>query len=480
MSWEMIMGIEVHVELATKTKAFCSCTTQFGGDPNTHCCPICTGMPGTLPVLNEKVLEFAIKSGLALNCSITQYNKFDRKNYFYPDLPKAYQISQLYLPFARNGHIDITTKSGVKKTIRIHEIHMEEDAGKLTHIAEKNISYADYNRCGVPLLEIVSEPDFRSSEEVIAYLEKLKSTFEYLGISDCKMQEGSMRADVNLSVRKVGDERFGTRTEMKNIGSFKAIEKAIEYEAKRQIEALENGGEIVQETRRWDETMGKSISMRSKENAQDYRYFPEPDIPPVSISDEMIKEIEDSLPEMAEAKKERYMTDYSLSEYDANILTGNKILANLFEDTVALCNEPKEVANWILGQVLYLASNKNMEYEEIKISPKVFADFITVLTKGTVNRKTGRDIFELVFEADESFDVNKYIADNNLAMVNDDGAMAETVKQVILANPASIEDFKAGKTRVVGFLIGQCMKALKGKGNPETISKLVNEELGKL
>ena len=480
MSWEIIMGIEVHVELSTKTKAFCSCTTQFGGDSNTHCCPICTGMPGTLPVLNKKVLEFAIKSGLALNCSITQYNKFDRKNYFYPDLPKAYQISQLYLPFARNGKLDITTKSGETKTIGIHEIHMEEDAGKLTHVAEKGISYADYNRCGVPLLEIVSEPDFRSSDEVIAYLEKLKSIFEYLEISDCKMQEGSMRADVNLSVRKVGDTKFGTRTEMKNIGSFKAIEKAIEYESKRQIEAIENGEEIIQETRRWDEALGKSISMRSKENAQDYRYFPEPDIPPILISDEMIEEIKNNLPEMAQTKKERYTTEFGLSDYDANIITSNKTLATLFEETVSLCNEPKEVANWILGQVLYLASDKNLEYEEIKISPKVFADFVKVIVKGTVNRKTGRDIFEIVFDADETFDVNKYITENNLAMVNDDGAALEVVKQVILENPQSVEDFKAGKTRVVGFLIGQCMKALKGKGNPETLSKLVNEELGKL
>ena len=480
MSWEIIMGIEVHVELNTKTKAFCSCTTQFGGDPNTHCCPICTGMPGALPVLNEKVLESAIKSGLALNCQITQYNKFDRKNYFYPDLPKAYQISQLYLPFARNGKLDITTKSGDKKTIGIHEIHMEEDAGKLNHVAERGISMADYNRCGVPLLEIVSEPDFRSSEEVIAYLEKLKSTFEYLEISDCKIQEGSMRADVNLSVRRVGDTKFGTRTEMKNIGSFKAIEKAIEYESKRQIMAIENGEEIIQETRRWDETMGKSISMRSKENAQDYRYFPEPDIPPILISDKMIEEIRSSLPEMAETKKERYINEYGLSDYDSNILTSNKILANLFEETVSFCHEPKEVANWILGQVLYLASNKNMEYEDIKIRPEIFAEFVKVIVKGTVNRKTGRDIFEIIFEGDEGFDVNKYISDNNLAMVNDDGAMVEIVKQVIDANPQSVEDFKAGKTKVVGFLIGQCMKALKGKGNPETLNKLVTEELNKI
>ena len=288
MEWEIVMGLEVHVELATKTKIFCSCTTEFGGKPNTHCCPICTGMPGTLPVLNKKVLEYAVRAGLALNCDITRYNKFDRKNYFYPDLPKAYQISQLYLPFARNGHVDLETESGRNVTVRIHEIHMEEDAGKLVHSLFGDKTYPDYNRCGVPLIEIVSEPDFRESEEVIAYLNKLKTTLEYLGISDCKMEEGSMRADVNLSVRKKGSTEFGTRTEMKNINSLKSIERAIAFESKRQIEILENGGEIIQETRRWDENKEKTFSMRSKENANDYRYFPEPDIPPISITEDEI------------------------------------------------------------------------------------------------------------------------------------------------------------------------------------------------
>ena len=480
MNWEMIMGLEVHVELSTKTKIFCSCTTQFGGAPNTHCCPICTGMPGTLPVLNKSVLEYALKAGLALNCDITQYTKFDRKNYFYPDLPKAYQISQLYLPFAQNGHVDITTKSGVKKTIGIHEIHMEEDAGKLIHSPFGDESYPDYNRCGVPLIEIVSEPDFRSAEEAVAYLEKLKLTFEYLRISDCKLQEGSMRADVNLSVRPYGSDKFGTRTEMKNLNSFKGIERAIEYEYKRQVEVLENGGEITQETRRWDDNKGKSYAMRSKENAQDYRYFPEPDIPPISISDEEIENLKKNQPELADAKKARYMESYALSDYDASIITGNKNLADLFENTVKICGEAKETANWILGQVMYLAGDKGMELDDVNISPKVFADFVTLIAKGSVNRKIGRDIFELVFEKGEDFDVNKYVADNNLAIVEDTGEIESVVKKIISENPASIEDYKAGKTRVVGFLIGQCMKALKGKANPSAVSELVNKELAKL
>ena len=302
MAWETVMGLEVHVELATKSKIFCSCTTEFGGEPNTHCCPICTGMPGTLPVVNKQVVNFAMKAGIALNCDITRYNKFDRKNYFYPDLPKAYQISQLYLPICQNGRVPIEIESGVKKDIRIHEIHMEEDAGKLIHDEFNDETKCDYNRCGVPLIEIVSEPDFRSADEVIAYLSKLKSTLEYLGVSDCKMQEGSMRADVNLSVRKVGEEEFGTRTEMKNLNSFKAISKAIAFEAKRQIDLLERGGKVVQETRRWDDNKDKSYAMRSKENAQDYRYFPEPDIPPIDIDDEWFNSIESSLPELAPEK----------------------------------------------------------------------------------------------------------------------------------------------------------------------------------
>ncbi len=477
MAWETVIGLEVHVELSTATKIFCGCTTEFGGEPNTHCCPICMGMPGTLPVLNKRVLEYALKAGLALNCEITRYNKFDRKNYFYPDLPKAYQISQLYLPFARDGHIDIDIESG-KKTIRIHEIHMEEDAGKLIHSETGNETYPDYNRCGVPLIEIVTEPDFRSAKEVVAYLDKLKTTLKYLGVSDCKMQEGSLRADVNLSVHRPG-EALGTRTEMKNINSFKAIERAIEYEAKRQIEVLESGGQIIQETRRWDDNQGKSFAMRSKENAQDYRYFPEPDIPPISITDELLERLKAEQPELCEEKKARYMKDFGLSEYDADKLTQDKVFADLFEETTKLCGEPKEVANWMLTQLLYEMNDKAVEIENLIISPRVFAEFINIIVAGKVNKNVGKEVFTHVFADGDNFDVNDYIIKNNLVMIDDASAIGDVVKKVIEENATVVEEYRAGKTKVLGFLVGQCMKRLKGKANPEMINKIMIAELNR-
>lgn len=480
MSWELVMGLEVHVELATKTKIFCSCTTEFGGAPNTHCCPVCTGMPGTLPVLNKKVLEYAVNAGVALNCEITRYNKFDRKNYFYPDLPKAYQISQLYLPFAQNGRVDITTKSGLKKSIRIHEIHMEEDAGKLIHSPFGDATFPDYNRCGVPLIEIVSEPDFRSEEEVVAYLEKLKSTFEYLGISDCKMQEGSMRADVNLSVRPAGSEKFGTRTEMKNLNSFKAIERAINFESKRQIELIEGGGEVVQETRRWDDNKGKSFAMRSKENAQDYRYFPEPDIPPISISDEMINSIKDSQPEFAESKISRYVNDYGIAVADAEIIAGSKYLAKLFEETVAICNNAKEVRYWIISQIMYFLNERGIQTEDIKLCPKKFAQFIDIVSADRINKQTGKTVFEEMFFAEGDFDLEAYIKENQLEQVDDSDAIRQAVLTVFENNPATVEQYKSGMTKVVGFFVGQVMKATRGKAKPDTVNRIVNEELAKL
>ena len=480
MNWEIVMGLEVHVELSTKTKIFCSCTTEFGGSPNTHCCPVCTGMPGTLPVLNRSVLEYAVKAGVALNCDITRYNKFDRKNYFYPDLPKAYQISQLYLPFAQNGWVDITTRSGLKKSIRIHEIHMEEDAGKLIHSPFGDATFPDYNRCGVPLIEIVSEPDFRSAEEVVAYLEKLKSTFEYLGISDCKMQEGSMRADVNLSVRPLGSDKFGTRTEMKNLNSFKAIERAIQFEAKRQIEALEKGEEIIQETRRWDDNKGKGYAMRSKENAQDYRYFPEPDIPPISISVEMVDRIKNEQPEFAEAKVERYVSDFGLAKADAEIIAGSKYLAKLFEETVAITNNAKEARYWIISQILYFMNERGVAAEDIKLSSNNFAKFIEIVAADRINKQIGKTVFEEMFFSDESFDVEDYIKANGLEQVDDCEAIRDAVKLVFEANPNTVEQFKNGQTKVVGFFVGQVMKAMRGKAKPDTVNKIVNEELSKL
>lgn len=480
MKWEVVMGLEVHVELATKTKIFCSCTTEFGGEPNTHCCPVCTGMPGTLPVFNKQVLEYAVRAGLALNCDITRYNKFDRKNYFYPDLPKAYQISQLYLPFAQNGHVDIKTKSGKTSTIRIHEIHMEEDAGKLVHSPYDDSTYLDYNRCGIPLIEIVSEPDFRDAEEVTAYLSKLKSVFEYLGISDCKMEEGSMRADVNLSVRPEGSTEFGTRTEMKNINSLRAIERAIAYETKRQIEVIEDGGKIVQETRRWDDAKGETFAMRSKENAQDYRYFPEPDIPPLSISEEEIQHYIDITPEFADAKAERFMKDFGLSEEDADIISASKNLAGIFEETVKLCGSASEVRFWIMSQILYFVNEKNIAVEDVKVSPEKFAEFVKFITDGKVTRQAGKQVFEAMFFGDDSFDVAAYIKENDLEQVQDTGLIDSTVKAVIEANPKAVEQYKSGGTKIMGFFVGQVMKQLKGKADPGAVNKAVTDALEKL
>lgn len=474
------MGLEVHVELSTKTKIFCSCTTEFGGAPNTHCCPICTGMPGTLPVFNKKVLEYAVKAGVALNCDITRFNKFDRKNYFYPDLPKAYQISQLYLPFARNGSINIETSPGFEKTIRIHEIHMEEDAGKLIHSPLGDATLTDYNRCGVPLIEIVSEPDFRSSQEVIAYLEKLKSTFEYLGISDCKMQEGSMRADVNLSVRPIGTEKYGTRTEMKNINSFKAIERAIAYESARQIKLIESGGEVIQETRRWDDNKGESVSMRSKENAQDYRYFPEPDIPPIIISEEMVDEIKNTQPEFASSKVLRYVNDFGITKADAEIIASSKYIAKIFEETVALCNEPKEVRYWIINQIMYLMNEKGFSPEDIKISSEKFAEFVKIVTSDRINRPTAKTVFEAMFFGTDDFDLEKYIKDNALEQVDDTESIRKAVLDVLNDNPNTVNQYKNGQTKVVGFFVGQVMKAMRGKAKPDTVNKIVAEELAKI
>lgn len=479
MEWEIVMGLEVHVELATKTKIFCSCKTDFGAEPNTQCCPVCTGMPGTLPVLNEKVLEYALKAGLALNCHINLYNKFERKNYFYPDLPKAYQISQLYLPFAQNGYVEVPLKSGETSTIRIHEIHMEEDAGKLVHSDFDYVTYPDYNRCGVPLIEIVSEPDFRETEEVIGYLSKLKSTFEYLGISDCKMEEGSMRADVNLSVRPKGSTEFGTRTEMKNINSFRSIEGAIAYEAKRQISILEKGGTITQETRRWDEAECKTYAMRSKENAQDYRYFPEPDIPPISIEQETLDRYVAEQPEFAPEKAARYVSEFGMAADDAEIITGSKRLADLFEDTVAVCGDPSEVRYWMMTQIMYFMNERGVKVEDIHLSAKKFSEFIAVVKAGRINKQIGKRVFENMFFADDSFDVEKYIKDNNLEQVDDSDLIVKIVEEVIAANPKALAQFKSGEGKVTGFFIGQVMKKLQGKANPAVVQKTLMEILAK-
>jgi len=475
MTWETVIGLETHVELATKTKIFCSCTTEFGGAPNTHCCPVCTGMPGTLPVLNEKVLEFAVKTGLALDGNITRHCKFDRKNYFYPDLPKAYQISQLYLPIVRDGKVSIRLGSGTEKLIRIHELHMEEDAGKLVHDPWLDQTRCDYNRCGVPLIEIVTEPDFRSAEEVMAYLEELRSILQYLGVSDCKMQEGSLRCDVNLSVRPAGSVEFGTRTEMKNLNSFKAITKAIAYESRRQIELIEEGKRVIQETRRWDDNKDATFAMRSKENAQDYRYFPEPDIPPLEISDVYLEEIRTQLPEMAEEKLIRYQAEYDLPLYDAQILTGQKALADFFEACVAQGVDAKQAANWIMGQVLGQLSAKGIDAKDMVLAPSTLVRLITLVKDGKLNRNTAVKVFEAIF--DTNADVDEYIMSHGLEQVNDPGALAAAVKKVFDVNPQSIEDFKAGKGKAFGFLVGQVMREMKGKADPQAVNRAVREKL---
>ena len=472
--YETVIGLEVHVELATKTKIFCGCSTAFGGAPNTHTCPVCTGMPGSLPVLNKQVVEYAMAVGLATNCSITQYCKFDRKNYFYPDNPQNYQISQLYLPICRNGHVDIETPAG-KKQVRIHEIHMEEDAGKLVHDDWEDCSLVDYNRSGVPLIEIVSEPDMRSAEEVIAYLEKLRMTIQYLGASDCKLNEGSMRADVNLSVREVGASEFGTRTEMKNLNSFKAISRAIEGERARQIELIEEGKKVIQETRRWDDNKEYSYAMRSKEDAQDYRYFPDPDLVPIRISDEWIEAVRERQPELQDAKAERYKKEFDIPEYDIGIITGSKKLADIFEETTAICHNPKKVSNWLMVETMRLLKEKEMEPEDITFTPENLAALIRLTDENAINSTVAKEVFEKMFS--EDIDVNQYVEENGLKTVNDEGALRSVVEQVIADNPQSAADYQAGKTKAIGFLVGQTMKAMKGKADPGMVNKLLKELL---
>ena len=473
--YETVIGLEVHVELATKTKIFCGCSTAFGGAPNTHTCPVCTGMPGSLPVLNKQVVEYAIAVGLATNCSITQYCKFDRKNYFYPDNPQNYQISQLYLPICRNGGIEIETAAG-KKTIGIHEIHMEEDAGKLVHDDWTGSSMVDYNRSGVPLIEIVSEPDMRSADEVIAYLEKLRMIIQYLGASDCKLQEGSMRADVNLSVREVGATEFGTRTEMKNLNSFKAIAHAIEGERERQIELLEDGRAVIQETRRWDDNKESSYAMRSKEDAQDYRYFPEPDLVPIMISDEWLQAVKDRQPELRSEKLERYKKEYDIPEYDAEIITGTKKMADIFEATTAICNKPKKVSNWLMVETMRLLKENEMEAEDISFSPENLAKLIEMADAGEINSSVAKEVFEEIFK--NNIDPEKYVEEKGLKTVSDDGALREVIEKVVADNPKSVEDYNSGKKKAIGFLVGQTMKAMQGKADPGKVNKILMEILG--
>lgn len=474
--YEVIIGLEVHAELSTKTKIFCGCPTTFGAEPNTHTCPICMAMPGTLPVLNEKVVEYAVKAGLATNCEITQNSKNDRKNYFYPDLPKSYQISQFDQPLCVHGFVEIEGENEEKKKIRLTRIHIEEDAGKLNHNEFGAGSLVDLNRAGVPLIEIVSEPDIRSSKEAEKYLRKIKSILEYIEVSDCKMQEGSLRADVNVSVHKKG-EPFGTRTEMKNMNSFKSIVRAIEYEAERQKDILEEGGKIDQETLRWDDVSGKTFSMRDKEDAQDYRYFPDPDLVAIRLSDDYIKQVKMSLPELPESRKTRYMGEYGLSEKDSNLLTASKYLSNLFEGASTICGNHKAVANWLLSDVARILNEKELEAEAIPFTEEQLAKMVMLIEKGTISTAIGKKVLEELFENPR--DPEEIIQEKGWIQISDEGAIKEVVLSILAANPQSISDFKAGKDRALGFLVGQAMKQTKGKANPQMLNQMFLEELKK-
>ena len=474
--YEVIIGLEVHSELSTKTKIFCSCPTGFGAEPNTHICPICTAMPGTLPVLNEKVVEYAVKAGLATNCEIARQSKNDRKNYFYPDLPKSYQISQYDKPLCEHGYVNIDV-DGKEKKIGITRIHIEEDAGKLNHDDLQGGALVDLNRAGVPLIEIVSEPDMRSSREAEEYLKKIKSILEYIEVSDCKMEEGSLRADVNVSVRKKGDTKFGTRTETKNMNSFRSIVREIEYEIDRQIDILENGGTVEQETLRWDDVSGKTFPMRNKENSEDYRYFPEPDLAQINLSEEYIENIKNNLPELPESRKRRYLEEYKLSEKDAGIITSSRYLSDLFEDTIKVCNNPKAVNNWIISDISRILNEEEMDAKDIPFTAEELGKLIILIDKGTISSSIGKKVLEELFENPK--DPEEIIKEKGWIQISDEGAIKEIVSKILEANPQSIADYKAGKDRALGFLVGQAMKETKGKANPKMLNQMFLEELKK-
>ena len=481
MKYEAVIGLEVHTELQTTTKIFCGCKTSFGAEPNTNVCPVCLGLPGVLPVLNKRVLEFAVRAGLALNCEISRFSKFDRKNYYYPDLPKNFQTSQFDLPICERGHLDIEV-NGEKKQIRITRAHMEEDAGKLVHhgtsITDSNYSLVDYNRTGTPLLEIVTEPDMRSAKEAVAYLEKMRAILQYIGISDCRMEEGSLRCDANVSVRPVGQKELGTKTEIKNINSFKGVEKAIEYEALRQAEILEDGGKIIQETRTWDEKEGVTKSMRTKEEANDYRYFPEPDLAPFTVSEEYIEDIRKTLPELPDERRERYIANFGLSSTDAQYMTNDKDTSDYFEKVVAAGADPKASVNWIMGEFASQLSNAGIEIAKAPVTPENLAKLLALIAKGTISGKIAKKVFAEMWK--DGADPEEIVKAQGLVQISDTGALKELVVKVIANNPKAVEDFKAGKKKAVGALVGQIMKETKGKANPKVINELLNDELKKL
>lgn len=481
MKYEAVIGLEVHTELQTKTKIFCSCRTSFGADPNTNVCPVCLGLPGVLPVLNKKVLEYAVRAGLALNCEISRFSKFDRKNYYYPDLPKNFQTSQFDLPICEHGYLDVEVE-GEKRRIRITRAHMEEDAGKLVHhgtsITDSDYSLVDYNRTGTPLLEIVSEPDMRSAKEAVAYMEKMRAILQYVGISDCRMEEGSLRCDANVSVRPVGQKELGTKTEIKNINSFKGVERAIEYEAMRQAELLEDGGKVVQETRTWDEKEGVTKSMRTKEEANDYRYFPEPDLVPFTVSDEYIENIRKSLPELPDARKERYMKEFGLSSEDAVFMTNDKATADYFEAAVDAGADPKACVNWLMGEFASQLSSDGIEISKAPVSAENLAALLKLISKGTISGKIAKKVFATMWK--EGGNPEEIVKAQGLVQISDTAELSKLVDEVVGNNPKAVEDFKAGKKKAVGALVGQIMKATKGKANPRVINELLNKKLQSL
>ncbi|WP_440248297.1 Asp-tRNA(Asn)/Glu-tRNA(Gln) amidotransferase subunit GatB [Dialister succinatiphilus] len=481
MKYEAVIGLEVHTELQTKTKIFCSCRTSFGADPNTNVCPVCLGLPGVLPVLNKKVLEYAVRAGLALNCEISRFSKFDRKNYYYPDLPKNFQTSQFDLPICEHGYLDVEVE-GEKRRIRITRAHMEEDAGKLVHhgtsITDSDYSLVDYNRTGTPLLEIVSEPDMRSAKEAVAYMEKMRAILQYVGISDCRMEEGSLRCDANVSVRPVGQKELGTKTEIKNINSFKGVERAIEYEAMRQAELLEDGGKVVQETRTWDEKEGVTKSMRTKEEANDYRYFPEPDLVPCTVSDEYIENIRKSLPELPDARKERYMKEFGLSSEDAVFMTNDKATADYFEAAVDAGADPKACVNWLMGEFASQLSTDGIEIAKAPVSAENLAALLKLISKGTISGKIAKKVFATMWK--EGGNPEEIVKAQGLVQISDTAELSKLVDEVVGKNPKAVEDFKAGKKKAVGALVGQIMKATKGKANPRVINELLNKKLQSL
>lgn len=468
MNWDVVIGLETHVELATRSKIFCGCSTAFGAPPNTLCCPVCLGLPGSLPALNAQAVELALKAALALNCTVTPVSRFDRKNYFYPDLPKAYQISQLYAPLARNGYVELPAG----RRVGIHEMHLEEDAGKLLH--RDNRTAIDYNRCGVPLIEIVTAPDLASGDEAVAYLEQLRSILQYLGVSDCRMEQGSLRCDVNLSVRPAGSSELGTRTELKNLGSLRAVRLACEYEAQRQIAILESGGQVRCQTCRWDEDERRTVPMRDKEQVGDYRYFPDPDLPPLVVEGEHLDRLCSEQPELPQEKCARYARDWQLGEYDCSVLTSKKPLAEFFEQTVALGAPPKQAANWIMGQVLRRLSADGLEVEEMPMTAQSLADIIRLVADGTINRNTAVEVFDAVFTGGDPIE---YVRTHHLEQTSDTEQIATVVEEVLAQNPKSVEDWLSGKEKAAGFLVGQAMRTLGGKAPPALVTDVVRQLL---